>query len=470
MKRQVHFRSSHALPALAAVFLMLWAVVPLCAEEPTLVWVNHTVGPQNAVEIPAWENELARLSGIKVKLIKTTDQESVLKISSMLAAGEQVDLCYLDWDRYDAVVKDNPTLFQPLDPYIKKSKIFSDTTKYPAKFWDQMKKPDGHIYSVRADNNWGQGGTLPTVRWDWVEKLGLAKKYESNQKLTLDDYYALLKAFTVNDPDGNGKADTYGLAIGYTLYETQPFFGAAGAIRLYAQDAKGKVYSPYTQDNTKPVWEFLRKLYNEKILEPNFVTNSSGNFQDLFMSDKTGMICYWANSIHNKNAQVKSQRPDSTFHARAMWPPVGPNGLALLRTGAPRIDGIPTASKYKDKAFQLLEWFQQDKGAIFGAVGVEGLNYNMVDGKVVTIPGHGAGGVVPGWNWQPPWDVAPEWKEALTICAKWVRSENPIGRSGDQWEELTGVDGARIIRGEVSIEQGLKDMRKHLMDQKLIDY
>ena len=28
-------------------------------------------------------------------------------LSSMLAAGEQMDLCYLDWDRFDVVTKDN---------------------------------------------------------------------------------------------------------------------------------------------------------------------------------------------------------------------------------------------------------------------------------------------------------------------------------------------------------------------------
>ena len=56
------------------------------------------------------------------------------------------------------------------------------------------------------------------------------------------------------------------------------------------------------------------------------------------------------------------------------------------------------------------------------------------------------------------------------MCAKWAQSEKMFGRSGDQWQELTGIDGARIIRGEVSIEQGLADMRKRLMDQKLVDY
>jgi putative aldouronate transport system substrate-binding protein len=462
---------------LLVAMLLLGITVQLSAtgapEETTFVWSNHTGGSGTPEESQKWIDEISKESGlgIKIKLIHPTDEESVMKISSMLAAGEQLDLCYLDWDRYDVVVADNPNIFQPLDDYIKKSKIFSDTAKFPARFWEQMKKPDGHIYAVRLDNNWGQGGTLPTVRWDWVVKLGLAAKYENNQKLTLDDYYQLIRAFTLNDPDGNGQNDTYGLALGSTLYETQPFFGTVGAIRLFAKDAAGKVYVPYAQDKTKPVWEFLRRLYAEKLLEPNFVTNSSSNFQSLFLTDKVGLICYWANSIHNKNAQVKKEKPSSTFFARPLWPPVGPDGTALLRTGAPRIDGIPVTSKLKDKAFQLLEFFNTDKGAILCTGGIEGYNYTVQNGKYTIIPGRGGpGGVTPGWAWEPPWDVPSEWLEALRICAKWVHTQETYGRSGDQWEEVTGIDGARIIRGEVSIEEGLASMRKRLLDLKLVDY
>src|SRR5512137_1191898 len=148
---------------LVAVILLLGMAVQLSAQDTTLVWVNHSVASGTPEETTKWLDALAAGSGlgIKLKLIKVPDAESVMKISSMLAAGEQMDLCYLDWDRYDVVVADNPNIFQPLDDYIKKSKVFSDTTKFPVKFWEQMKKPDGHIYAVRFDNNWGQGGTVP---------------------------------------------------------------------------------------------------------------------------------------------------------------------------------------------------------------------------------------------------------------------------------------------------------------------
>ena len=49
-----------------------------------------------------------------------------------------------------------------------------------------------------------RGQCLIIFRQDWLDKLGL--KYPE----TLDDMKNVLIAFTNNDPDGNGKNDTYG--------------------------------------------------------------------------------------------------------------------------------------------------------------------------------------------------------------------------------------------------------------------
>ena len=40
---------------------------------------------------------------------------------------------------------------------------------------------------------------MPIVRKDWLDELNLP------EPATLDDYYNVLKAFTEQDPDGNGK-------------------------------------------------------------------------------------------------------------------------------------------------------------------------------------------------------------------------------------------------------------------------
>ena len=45
------------------------------------------------------------------------------------------------------------------------------------------------------------------IRKDWLDKLGL------QPPKTWDDLAKVAQAFTTQDPDGDGKADTYGLAV-----------------------------------------------------------------------------------------------------------------------------------------------------------------------------------------------------------------------------------------------------------------
>lgn len=479
MKKRVHFYYCFTIIGIFLLFISL----PLFAggqkeakaEEPTLVWVHHYLGGINPEGDKAWIEDLYRQTGIRVKIIKPTEAEYQAKVASMLTAGEQIDLLYVDPDQFATLTRDNPGLFEPLDERIKNSPILSDKKKFPDSAWDTIRQADGHIYGTQPAVGLAAGGTLPIVRWDWVEKLGFADKFEGNRNLTLEDYYKLLYSFTYNDPDGNGKNDTYGIALGYTTYEMNPFFGTLGMLRQYAKDDNGKIYCPISQDKAKPVWEYFARLYKEKILEPNFVTNKSSTFRELFMTDKVGMICYWDNWVPRLNDIVKSENPDSSFRARAIYPPVGPDGTSRLRHGGGPYTAILSNSKYKDEAFKLLEFFSTDAGALLGTAGVKGYDYNIVDGKIVfTEVGMKAGqnhGMKPAWNWKIPWEISPEWREAMEILANAPGDvQRYYGRNGDQWEELVGIDSAKIIRGKVSVEEGLKSMRKRLKDQGLVDY
>ncbi|MEW5814745.1 MAG: hypothetical protein AB1798_05025 [Spirochaetota bacterium] len=112
---------------LAGVSLLILVSLPLFAggekeaakKEPTLVWVHHYLGCITPEGDKKWEEELYKISGVRVKIIKPSQSEYNMKVASMLAAGDQVDLVYLDWGTYDNLIKDNPGLFERLDDRIK---------------------------------------------------------------------------------------------------------------------------------------------------------------------------------------------------------------------------------------------------------------------------------------------------------------------------------------------------------------
>src|SRR3954454_4735465 len=85
--------------------------------------------------------------------------------------------------------------FWDLTPYLKDYPNLSKANEVTL----QNSEIDGKVYGVYRARPLGRNGIY--FRQDWLKKLGL------QEPKTIDDFYNVLKAFTNNDPDGDGKKD-----------------------------------------------------------------------------------------------------------------------------------------------------------------------------------------------------------------------------------------------------------------------
>ncbi len=452
-------KHSHSACLLLLLVILLLHVPALSfADSPTLVWLTSVQGGREPEENALFEKEVERLTGIKVKLIKPAGSEYTTKMTAMLATGEPLDIVYMNSPNFYALKEQD--LFEPLTEWIQQSPILSDPEIINPAEWERITQEDGQIYGVF---NKFEQGTLPIVRADWMEKLGIAPPQ------TLDDYYEMLKAFTFDDPDGNGKDDTYGLTLGYTLYDTPGLFGAYGLVRGFAKDADGNLYAPYATEDAIPVYEWLAKLYKEGILEPNFVTNKSSNFRDLFMTDKTGMVFYWAAWVGLFNQKVKTENPDSPFEARGLVPPEGPGGR-ILKAGTDGLMLIPRNSKNKEQAFKILEFWHTHEGNVLSTLGILGHDYTMAGGEYeLTEIGeahamdHGAP-QPKSLKWKNPKGELEGFEEAAAIIKQYARPEmdTPYGA---EWETIVRSEAAKIILGQISAGEGIANMQRRFKEE-----
>lgn len=84
--------------------------------------------------------------------------------------------------------------------------------KYPETFYPVTK--DGKTYGIACSPALTEGQVM-IVRQDWLDNLGL------QAPTNLDEFEAVIQAFTENDPDGNGEDDTYGFTYsGSDIYNT----------------------------------------------------------------------------------------------------------------------------------------------------------------------------------------------------------------------------------------------------------
>jgi multiple sugar transport system substrate-binding protein len=149
---------------------------------------------------------------------------------------------------------------------------------------DAGKATDGKTYAIPYS---AQANAL-LVRSDWLQKLGL------QAPKTWDDLEAVAKAFTTQDPDGDGQADTYGLAVpgstkrGYASWYFSNFLWAGGGDFI---KKSGSAYLPAMSDPASvKAMEWFRGLQcTDGVMQPGAVSMDTPPTNGAFETGVAGM-------------------------------------------------------------------------------------------------------------------------------------------------------------------------------------
>ena len=223
------------------------------------------------------------------------------------------------------------------------------------------------------------------IRKDWMAKLGL------KDPETVDDLYAIAKAFAERDPDGNGKKDTYGLIIPkwpgnyasaspYDVVET--WFGAPNGWG----ERDGKLVPGFDTPEFLAANRWLRKWVTEGLVNPDFATLDSANWNDPFVQGKGGMII----DVNVRATQLldlfKEKNPKDfdkvtlignlkrSDGQKFSYPFTGYNMVMAISKQHIRTD------EQLDQVLQTLDKLESKEGSILLANGIEGRNFKA-DGK-----------------------------------------------------------------------------------------
>lgn len=215
---------------------------------------------------------------IEIEYVPIPRNASRDKLNALFASGSAPDLIL----EFDATIRNDLVsqgLVMPLDELIaQKSTYYKGLIeKYP----DLAKlstKEDGKNYMVGRITGLGLNHSM-LIRNDWLKKLNL------KVPTTPEELLAVSKSFSEQDPDGNGKKDTYGIAMS----------GTSTNIYLYAFQA---VY-PVLDNNNQYIntWEqmrdataFKKQLFEAGVVDKDFLTDTTGKKAEQdFLSGKTGI-------------------------------------------------------------------------------------------------------------------------------------------------------------------------------------
>jgi putative aldouronate transport system substrate-binding protein len=264
-------------------------------------------------------------------------------------------------------------------------------------------------------------------RLDWLEKAGF-----SEPPTALAQVEKAFYAFRNDDPDGNGKQDTYALSkSGLT-----PIYGAFGYIPNYWSIKNKKLVYGAVQPEMKEALTLLAKWYKEGIIDPEFITGENvGGYWALthaFINSKIGFtkrgsFYHWKPATYEgdtpgqNNSEFYALNPDGKFAFGK--PPVGPNGKAGLtkvpacgphRVFSTRLEDEPERYARIIKLFN--DTNMTEEAYIAQSLGKEGLHHERIHGVPTRI------GIYKDWKELEKVGGISTFMSTCPIEAMWWRS------------------------------------------------
>jgi len=204
------------------------------------------------------------------------------------------------------------------------------------------------------------------IRMDWLDNLGLAVP------VTMDEFRKVARAFTFDDPDGNGKDDTYGTAFRKGVDFIDSFFLAYGVAPNHHEIGMwhirdGKQTNDWVQPHMKEALENLASWYKEGLIQPESLTLDWNQWYNLYLQNKVGM---WYHQPRRLSEMNNSLRKSGIKDAK-MWPiapPKGPYGQGTSNEGQPWATFF--SGKNLEKAVEVFnytytqEFFLKSKGQL----------------------------------------------------------------------------------------------------------
>lgn len=241
-------------------------------------------------------------------------------------------------------------------------------------------KVDGQLVGIYKARPIGRNGV--GYRADWAEKLGIS------EPKTFEDIYNMAYAFTYNDPDGNGKDDTYGIALcKYTgVFDIiQTWFGCGNGW----VEKDGQLVPVFQTDEYMEALKWIKKMYDDGLVYQDWAVRDTATWRDAVKNGECGMFVdvldgsrsIWDYFVTNNIPSVTDSGKTASMNL------VGAiNGHTLATSGYNGFFVITKAADTEEKLAACLHYLDKmndNEMLVLSGYGLEGVNYNITaDGKI----------------------------------------------------------------------------------------
>lgn len=458
-------------------------------------WDFAAVDSARKQKTPIYKEVMANVNSeyaIHVKTSGSANWEDVLNKDFNGSTLPDIFVCYA-MDRptsFKKWVRDGAVL--PVSDYVSE-------TQYPNVYkrlqeFDYLKDRidyfDGKHYALPIKTTLEHG---MFIRLDWIENLNaklasilvedgiiaseaqmteeLRAQYQFKVPETLTEFYRLTRAFAKFDPDNDGNPNN---TYGYTCSETNMWFNnwifeamsskADGYHDTtywgWVEDGKGGITSSWVTEGNKKAVAFLNKLYNEGILDPDYIATTAAQKQTKFVQGKVGIMVgnMWYNTILNDFMSANGcTAEEAKTRFTVINPPKGENGASGMK-GNPGfwcsvcINGRLSETE-RDAALTLLDYLYSDEADELFTYGVEGVHYEVKDGEKVSLMGQDSLGFNKTLETEDPaWALSSLSSWEYSYYSPYQSNAELIEGFMDNAKEYTRVDPVMYVQTPLYVE------------------
>lgn len=302
------------------------------------------------------------------------------RMTAALASGELSDIVSL-------TMMTNSSVRQSL-----KSGMFWEVSKYLDDYENLKQIPaevrdaasiEGVLYGVPFQKPLARSGLV--IRKDWLDNLGM------KEPTNLKELYEVAKAFTENDPDGNGKKDTVGFGdrndLRYSSFKLLASYH--GAPNGWKVEDDGTFTPEFETKEYMDTLKYSRDLYKNGYLSQDFAVTAKTDQQQKFAQGKTGIYTGMIDILNLKNLSQGLQEGLKLVPINKIAGPDGEYHVWSENTGVGGLLAFPKSEVESEAELKRLLQFVDDlidkEAYMLMTGGIEGKHYELGENDALKI-------------------------------------------------------------------------------------
>ncbi|MGH2559922.1 MAG: extracellular solute-binding protein [Thermomicrobiales bacterium] len=336
-----------------------------------------------------WQELESRL-GVTIEMTPIPANAYDQRFATMAASGDFADMTNLPGPRPAHLQAIEQGAFTDLTSYLTGDALqdYPNLALLPPQVWANS-AINGKVYGVPRP--------LPLVDSSLAIRKDWAEQYELWSPTNADEFQQVLVNFTENDPDGNGSADTWGIAAAeYGMGYIQQIFRAPNNWRL---NDDGSLTHMIETEEFRAAIEYAHGLFDAGVFHPDAATMAGSEMEQAIAGGvigayTAGMQGLWpAGKVWDQFATVHPDLGNPVERIVHLVAP-GHDGGAGAQPTAPGFFGIAAipASVGQDEKrvrelLRILDWWAAPFGSEewrFKNYGLEGVHHDVgEDGSLV---------------------------------------------------------------------------------------